>query len=58
MSEKRMNFHDYDIQTSREQTTICEMCGNRNLAHDRAVWTEDGSSFCPPCYPREKEPTP
>lgn len=34
-----------------EQRTICVECGNSNLAHDRAVWTDDGSSFCPGCYP-------
>ena len=32
-----------------EQRTICEDCGNSNLAHDRAVWTDDGASYCPSC---------
>ena len=35
-----------------EQRTICEDCGNANLAHDRAVWTDDGTSYCPTCRPR------
>jgi len=32
-----------------EQTTICDDCGNANLAHTRAVWTDDGASYCPTC---------
>lgn len=32
-----------------EQRTICEDCGNANLAHARAVWTDDGASYCPTC---------
>lgn len=40
-----------------EQRTICEECGESNLAHDRAIWTEDGSSsFCPGCAPRSTAP--
>lgn len=35
-----------------EQRTICEACGNSNLAHGRAIWTDDGSSFCPSCAPQ------
>lgn len=34
-----------------EQRTICEGCGNSNLAHSRAIWTDDGTSYCPPCFP-------
>lgn len=34
-----------------EQRTICEECGNSNLAHSRAIWTGDGASYCPPCFP-------
>lgn len=34
-----------------EQRTICEACGNSNLAHDRAAWTDDGTSYCPSCLP-------
>ncbi len=40
-----------------EQRTICESCGNSNLAHERAVWTDDGSSFCPACIPQPKAVT-
>ena len=40
-----------------EQTTICDVCGNANLAHDRAKWSEDGSSFCPPCFPQSFSPS-
>lgn len=32
-----------------EQRTTCDDCGNSNLAHDRAVWTDDGASYCPTC---------
>ena len=37
--------------TKGEQITVCDDCGNLNLAHDRAVWTEDGASYCPSCRP-------
>lgn len=39
------------VANKDEQRTICEACGNSNIAHDRAVWTDDGSAFCPPCHP-------
>ncbi|WP_226560776.1 hypothetical protein [Salipiger thiooxidans] len=39
-----------------EQRTICEECGESELAHDRAVWTDDGSSFCPGCARRATAP--
>ncbi|MBR9840245.1 MAG: hypothetical protein GYB50_20480 [Rhodobacteraceae bacterium] len=39
-----------------EQRTICDECGESELAHDRAVWTEDGSSFCPGCARRAAAP--
>lgn len=38
-----------------EQRTICEACGNANLAHDRAAWTDDGTSYCPSCLPLLQE---
>lgn len=40
-----------------EQRTICEACGNANLAHDRAAWAEDGTSYCPQCRPTEQGET-
>lgn len=46
------SIHEAEPDARRgEQRTICAECGNSNLAHDRAVWTDDGSSFCPGCYP-------
>ena len=33
-----------------EQRTICEACGNTNLAHDRAAWADDGASYCQKCF--------
>lgn len=41
---------DHDAKKG-EQRTICDDCGNANLAHDRAVWMDDGSSYCPTCQP-------
>ncbi len=32
-----------------ELRTICDDCGNSNLANDRAVWTDDWASYCPTC---------
>ncbi len=36
-----------------EQRTICDACGNEALSHDRALWADDGASYCPPCWPKE-----
>jgi hypothetical protein len=33
------------------QYTICDDCGGTDLEHDKAVWTEDGASYCPSCRP-------
>jgi hypothetical protein len=47
----------------REQFTICDDCGKSDLYATDAVWTEDGSSFCPTCrtltpQPEVKSPPP
>ena len=44
-------FANSENATKGEQRTICEACGNANLAHDRAAWTNDGTSYCPSCLP-------
>ena len=44
-------FANSENATKGEQRTICEACGNSNLAHDRAAWTNDGTSYCPSCLP-------
>ncbi len=44
-------FANSENATKGEQRTICEACGNSNLAHDRAAWTDDGTSYCPSCLP-------
>lgn len=44
-----------DAAGKGEQRTICEGCGNSNLAADRAIWTDDGSSFCPECFPAQHQ---
>lgn len=41
------------LREALELHTICDDCGNSSLAHDRAVWTDDGSSFCPGCFPKD-----
>lgn len=44
-------FANSENASKGEQRTICEACGNSNLAHDRAAWTDDGTSYCPSCLP-------
>lgn len=51
-TEKSCLIPEYNADRG-EQRTICEACGNANLAHKRAKWTGDGSSYCPPCLPKE-----
>ena len=46
------------IDAASEQPANCEGCGRRDIAAVRAVWTEDGSSFCPTCAPPSVSPTP
>lgn len=43
-----MSDPSYNVRPG-EQHTICDECGNMALAHDRAVWCDDGSCYCPPC---------
>lgn len=53
-----MGFKPFNAKHG-EQTTICDDCGNSNLAHDKAVWTQDGASYCPTCRPHTAtEPDP
>lgn len=41
-----------------QQRTICHECGQSNLAAAKAVWTDDGSSFCPDgCAPQDTRKT-
>ena len=43
-------FANSENASKGEQRTICEACGNANLAHDRAAWADDGASYCPKCF--------
>jgi len=36
-------------EAPRLQYTTCDDCGKSDLEHDKAVWTDDGASYCPSC---------